>query len=97
MLKDPQVRHWAVRIGQKLRKRRKALGLSLEEVSLLSGAAVPTVSHIERGNRDARLSTLIALARAARIDLPELFAQESGNKDRRNSEDSIVEHDPNGK
>ncbi len=43
---------------------------------MLSGSTVPTLSNIERGKRDVKLSTLIALAAALRIDLPILFAGE---------------------
>ena len=64
---------WAQQIGAALRNRRKGLGLSLEDLSRLSGATVPTLSHIERGTRDVKLSTLVALAAALRIDLSSLF------------------------
>lgn len=65
--------HWAAKIGGKLRARRQHLGLSLEDLSRLSGSTVPTLSHIERGTRDVKLSTLVSLATALRVDLPELF------------------------
>jgi len=64
---------WAKKIGASLRNRRKALGLSLEDLSRLSGSTVPTLSNIERGTRDVKLSTLVSLAAALRIDLPVLF------------------------
>lgn len=65
--------HWAAKIGGKLRARRQHLGLSLEDLSRLSGSTVPTLSHIERGTRDVKLSTLVSLADALRVDLPALF------------------------
>ena len=83
MHNDPQVREWAAAIGRELRRRRKAAGLTLEQLSLLSSAAVPTVSHIERGNRDVKLSTLVSLARAVNADLPDLFEKQAENPDRR--------------
>lgn len=64
---------WAKQIGAALRTRRKGLGLSLEDLSRLSGSTVPTLSHIERGTRDVKLSTLVSLAAALRIDLSSLF------------------------
>ncbi len=67
--------YWAEKIGQKLRERRKKLGLSLEDLSRLSGATTPTLSNIERGKRDVKLSTLISLATALRLELPELFIE----------------------
>lgn len=64
---------WAEKIGGKLRARRKHLGLSLEDLSRLSGSTVPTLSNIERGKRDVKLSTLVSLAAALRVDLSALF------------------------
>lgn len=66
-------RDWAQRIGANLRDRRKSLGLSLEDLSRLSGSTVPTLSNIERGKRDVKLSTLVALATALRIEPASLF------------------------
>jgi transcriptional regulator with XRE-family HTH domain len=65
---------WQNNIGQKLRKHRKALHLSLTDLSRLSGVAVPALSHIENGNRDVKLSTLVRLSEALRIDLSVLFS-----------------------
>lgn len=67
---------WAKKIGASLRNRRKGLGLSLEDLSRLSGSTVPTLSNIERGTRDVKLSTLVSLAAALRIDLSSLFIQD---------------------
>jgi transcriptional regulator with XRE-family HTH domain len=65
---------WQNSIGHKLRKHRKALHLSLTDLSRLSGVAVPALSHIENGNRDVKLSTLVRLSDALRIDLSALFS-----------------------
>lgn len=65
---------WAIEIGKRLRARRKAEGLSLIELSRLSGSTASTLSHIERGTRDVKLSTLVTLADALRTDLPHLLA-----------------------
>lgn len=65
---------WAVKIGKRLRTRRKEVGLSLTDLSRLSGSTASTLSHIERGTRDVKLSTLVALADALRIDLADLVA-----------------------
>ncbi|AXI45516.1 XRE family transcriptional regulator [Sulfitobacter sp. SK012] len=64
---------WAIKIGDRLRTRRKEVGLSLTELSRLSGSTASTLSHIERGTRDVKLSTLVALADALRIDLADLL------------------------
>lgn len=68
--------YWAARIGRRIRERRKQLGLSLEDFSRLSGSSVPTLSHIERGQRDVKLSTLVALCAALRTDLPSLLGDD---------------------
>jgi len=64
---------WTQKIGERLRGRRKSLGLSLKDISRLSGSTVPTLSNIERGKRDVKLSTLVSLATALRVDLSALF------------------------
>lgn len=73
MRKHTRFKEWSVRIGRRIRAQRKSAGLSLEQLSLLSGAAVPTLSIVERGKRDVKLSTLVSLADALRIDLADLF------------------------
>ena len=65
--------YWAEKIGRKLRDRRKSQGLSLDDLSRLSSSTVPTLSYIERGKRDVKLSTLVSLAKALRIDVSDLF------------------------
>ncbi len=65
---------WAAKIGKRLRTRRREVGLSLTDLSRLSGSTASTLSHIERGTRDVKLSTLVALADALRIDLADLVA-----------------------
>ena len=79
MTRGPDVAHWVILIGTRIRERRKDLGLTLEDLSMLSGSTVPTLSLIERGKRDVKLSTLIALAAALRTELPALFAREEGS------------------
>ena len=73
MIDDRKQQRWRQTIGAQVRSRRKHLGLSLKDLSRLSGANVPTLSHIERGNRDVKLSTLVNLAEALRADLSSLF------------------------
>ena len=63
---------WAVKIGKRLRTGRKEVGLSLTDLSRLSGCTTSTLLHIERGTRDVKLSTLVALADALRIDFTDL-------------------------
>lgn len=51
-------------VGDHIRRRRRALGLSLEDVSHASGLSTNGLSELERGLRDPRLSTLLAVAKA---------------------------------
>jgi len=60
-------------VGGKVRQRRKALGLNLNDLSRLSGIAVPTLSLIETGHRDVKLSTLVRLANSLRISIADLM------------------------
>jgi len=71
------IQQWQNNIGHLLREQRKAQHLSLSDLSRLSGVAVPALSHIENGNRDVKLSTLVRLSEALRIKLPDLFSTTS--------------------
>jgi transcriptional regulator with XRE-family HTH domain len=60
-------------VGDNIRSRRKGLRLTLADLSRLSGVAVPALSHIENGTRDFKLSTMIRLAEALRVDAASLL------------------------
>jgi len=77
---DTDTQRWAQQIGQQIRAHRKAQGLTLDDLSRISGATVPTLSHIERGTRDVKLSTLVGLAKALRLKLPILLFTQDSNK-----------------
>lgn len=47
----------AARLGQIIRTERHRQGLRLADLSLLSGVAVATLSDLENGRRDTRLSS----------------------------------------
>ena len=85
MAESAETLAWAEKIGSGIRRRRQNLGLSLEELSRLSGSSVPTLSHIERGTRDVKLSTLVSLSSALRIELPDLFEADEPSPDRTSS------------
>lgn len=61
------------RIGTALRAERLRQGLKLDELSRLSGVGIATLSNLENGNRDIRLSTLERLLNALRTDLATLL------------------------
>lgn len=71
---NPETTQWAQKIGERIRHQRRTQNLTLDDLSRLSGATVPTLSHIERGTRDVKLSTLVGLAKALRLQLSDLIA-----------------------
>ncbi len=89
---DSDTQRWAQQIGQKIREHRKAQGLTLDGLSRISGATVPTLSHIERGTRDVKLSTLVGLAKALRMEFPVLLAA-SGSVDTEQSTPTVDGYD----
>jgi len=62
--------------GRKLRWRRRAAGLSVEELATAAGCSKGHISMIENGHRDARTPTLVAIARALGCEISELMPPE---------------------
>ncbi len=62
-----------LQLGQALRQLRQSRGLNLEDLSRLSGVGISTLSHLENGNRDPRLSTITRILKALRSDLRDLL------------------------
>ena len=62
-------------IGQRLRARRVALGLTLAEVAEKSGLSLPYVSNLERGRGNPTIDALEALARALGVRLASLVGE----------------------
>jgi transcriptional regulator with XRE-family HTH domain len=60
-------------VGQRIRARRVAEGLTLDQLARLSGINGPALSLIETGKRDARLTTLARIAAALRLPLQALL------------------------
>ena len=56
-----------VSLGKDVRRRRLALGLTLEQVAEKARLSPNYVGSVEMGRRDPSLSTVLALARALRI------------------------------
>ncbi len=65
--------NWHVLIGDNIRRIRTELGLTLNELSLLSGIEAANLSRVERGLRDVKISTLAKVAAALRVELPDLL------------------------
>lgn len=64
-------------IGQRIRKIRKAHGLSQEELSEKVGISVTHMSHIETGNTKLSLPVFVDLAAALEIRTDELLYDET--------------------
>lgn len=59
----------AVRLGEQLRSRRRALRLTQEELAVLADTTQHTVSMLETGKRTSRLDILVAVAEALGLEL----------------------------
>lgn len=59
--------------GREIRRRRDALGMTLEELAERSKLTPNYIGTIENGKRDPSLSTVLALARGLGVPAPELF------------------------
>lgn len=64
--------------GKRLRKRRRELALSQEDIVRMTGVAQGTISDLEQDKRGARASTLRKLAGVLEVDPKELMKEESG-------------------
>lgn len=68
-------------LPERLKKARRAQGLSLEAVEKLSGVSRSMVSQIERGEANPTIATLWNLTRALKVDFAGLL-DEGGGEDR---------------
>lgn len=66
-----------MRLGREIRRRRQALGLTLEGLAHTSGLSAHYLSDLENDRRDPSLSTLRAVAKALGAETGELL----GTKD----------------
>lgn len=63
-------------LKERLRRARKAAGLSQEQVAYRAGITVSALRKVEDGSvTDPKLSTLLGLRRVLRLDLEELAAE----------------------
>lgn len=58
----------------RLGEARRAAGLTLEQVADRSGVDLGVISRAERGQRIPALASILDLARALGVDLPEMLA-----------------------
>ena len=62
-----------LRLGQRIRRQRKLLGMTQKEVAEKVGISLPFYGHIERGSRKASLETVINIANALGVSADTLF------------------------
>lgn len=70
-----QKKEFLKQIGLKLSLFRKKSGLSQFELAEKSGKMINTISNIERGLADPRLSTLLSLTNVLEISLTDLLSE----------------------
>ena len=63
-------------IGQRIRKNRKALGLSQEELAEKIGISSTHMSHIETGNTKLSLPVLVSIAETLEVRTDELLFED---------------------
>ncbi|HEY8319641.1 MAG TPA: helix-turn-helix domain-containing protein [Amnibacterium sp.] len=67
----------ALLVGRQIRARRRAAGLTLDDLGAKAGVAPSRLSLFENGRREPRLSQLAAIASALGAELPALLADEA--------------------
>ncbi len=65
---------------ERLRARRKEVGLTMQQVADQAGLSVGFISQIERGITTPSLSSLVSVSRVLRLHVSEFLAQPSGDK-----------------
>lgn len=72
-LTGQKMKHLAIQFGQKLRAKRKELGVSQEKLALLSNIDRSYVGRVERGEMNITLEKAYELAEALGCDIRELL------------------------
>jgi len=62
-----------VKLGPEIRRRRRALGLTIEALAERAGLTPNYLGTLEMGRRDPSLSTVVGLARALGVSLGDLL------------------------
>ncbi|MBQ9967818.1 MAG: helix-turn-helix transcriptional regulator [Oscillospiraceae bacterium] len=78
------------KIGQRIRKIRKARGISQEELAEKIGISTTHMSHIETGNTKLSLPVFVAISEALEVRTDDLL-HDSVNADRSRSVDAILD------
>lgn len=70
-MNDPRV----VEVGREVRRRRKELGLTIEQLAERADLTANYIASIERGERDPSLSTVASIARGLGVPIPALLGK----------------------
>ena len=68
------------RLGNAVRRRRVAAGLSQEALARAARVHPTYISLLERGRRDAKVSSVKKIARGLKVSTGELVAEAEGSK-----------------
>ena len=81
-------------IGQKIRKYRKAQGISQEQLAERIGVSVTHMSHIETGNTKLSLSVFVAIADSLNVRTDDLLSdgQSGADPSRKEIEELLIRH-----
>ena len=64
-------------LGRRIAYLRKQQGMSQEDFAEASGKMINTISNIERGLSDPKISTLVSISNALNTSIEELFSENS--------------------
>lgn len=62
-------------LGRRIAQLRKQKGMSQEDFADVSGKMINTISNIERGLSDPKVTTLMSISKALGISIDELFSE----------------------
>lgn len=62
-------------LGRRIAQLRKQKGMSQEDFADISGKMINTISNIERGLSDPKVTTLMSISKALGISIDELFSE----------------------
>lgn len=66
-------------LGRRIAYLRKQQGMSQEDFAEASGKMINTISNIERGLSDPKISTLVSISNALNTSIEELFSEAQEN------------------
>lgn len=66
-------------LGRRIAYLRKQQGMSQEDFAEASGKMINTISNIERGLSDPKISTLVSISNALNTSIEELFSESQEN------------------